>query len=39
MKRWQGWTIAVVAVVALGGFVARALVAKKSEQAAQSAST
>ena len=39
MKRWQGWTIAVVAVVALSGFVARALVAKKSEQAAQSAST
>jgi len=38
MKRWQGWTIAVVAVVALGGFVARALVAKKSEQAAQTAS-
>ena len=29
MKRWQGWTIAVVAVVALGGFVARALVAKQ----------
>jgi len=39
MKRWQGWTIGVVAVLALGGFVARALVAKKSEQAAQSAST
>ena len=38
MKRWQGWTIGVVAVLALGGFVARALVAKKSEQAAQTAS-
>ena len=38
MKRWQGWTIALVAVVVLGGFVARALVAKKSEQAAQTAS-
>jgi len=38
MKRWQGWTIAVVAVLALGGFVTRALVAKKSEQTAQTAS-
>src|SRR5580765_4455473 len=38
MKRWQGWTIAAVAVVALGGFVVRALVAKKGEQAAQTAS-
>ena len=38
MKRWQGWTIAVVAVLALGGFVTRALVAKKGEQAAQTAS-
>ena len=37
MKRWQGWAIAVVAVLALGGFVARALVAKKAEQAAQTA--
>jgi len=38
MKRWQGWTIGVVAALVLGGFVARALVAKKGEQAAQTAS-
>jgi len=37
MKRWQRWTIPVVVVAVLGGFVARALIAKKSEQAAQSA--
>ncbi|MEO5882847.1 MAG: efflux RND transporter periplasmic adaptor subunit [Caldimonas sp.] len=38
MKRWQRWTVAVVAVVVVAGFVARALIAKRSEQAAQTAS-
>ncbi|MCE9658343.1 MAG: efflux RND transporter periplasmic adaptor subunit [Burkholderiales bacterium] len=37
MKRWQRWTIPVVVVAVLGGFVARALIAKKNEQAAQTA--
>ena len=35
MKRWLRWTIPVVVVAVLGGFVARALIAKKNEQAAQ----
>ncbi|MEP7303315.1 MAG: efflux RND transporter periplasmic adaptor subunit [Caldimonas sp.] len=38
MKRWLRWTIPVVAVVVLGAFVARALVAKNAEQAEQTAS-
>jgi len=37
MKRWQRWTIGVVAVAVLGGFVARALIARKAEQAVQTA--
>ena len=37
MKRWQRWTIGVVAVAVLGGFVARALIARKADQAAQTA--
>ena len=37
MKRWQRWTIPVVAVAVLGGFIARALIAKKNDQAAQTA--
>ena len=35
MKRWLRWTIPVVVVAVFGGFVARALIAKKNEQAAQ----
>ncbi|MGZ5239538.1 MAG: efflux RND transporter periplasmic adaptor subunit [Caldimonas sp.] len=38
MKRWLRWTIPVVAVAVLGAFVARALVARKAEQAEQAAS-
>ena len=38
MKRWHRWTIAVVAVAVVGGFVARALVARKADQATQAAS-
>ena len=37
MKRWLRWTIPVVAVAVLGGFIARALIAKKAEQAEQAA--
>ena len=37
MKRWQRWTIGVVAVAVLGGFVARALIARKADQAVQTA--
>ena len=37
MKRWLRWTLPVVAVAVLGGFVARALIAKKAEQAEQAA--
>ncbi len=33
MKRWLKWLIPVVAVAVLGGFVARALQARKAEQA------
>ena len=33
MKRWMKWLIPVVAVAVLGGFVARALQARKAEQA------
>ena len=32
MKRWIQWTAATVAVLALGGLVGRALLAKKAEQ-------
>ena len=39
MKRWQRWTVVAVAVVAFGGLIARALIAKKNEQATQTAST
>ena len=38
MKRWLKWLIPVVAVVVLGGFVARALQARKAEQVTVSAS-
>ena len=34
MKRWLKWAIPVVVVVVLGGFVARALQARKAEQVA-----
>lgn len=37
MKRWLRWTIPVVTVAVLGGFVARALIARKAEQAEQAA--
>ena len=37
MKRWLRWTLPVVAVAVLGGFVARAMIAKKAEQAEQTA--
>jgi RND family efflux transporter MFP subunit len=37
MKRWLRWTIPVVVVAVLGGFVARALIAKRNDQAAQAA--
>ncbi|MEO8524713.1 MAG: efflux RND transporter periplasmic adaptor subunit [Caldimonas sp.] len=37
MKRWLRWTIPIVVVAVLGAFVARALIAKKAEQAEQTA--
>ncbi len=37
MKRWLRWTIPVVVVAVFGGFVVRALIAKKTEQAEQTA--
>ena len=33
MKRWMKWLLPVLAVVVIGGFVLRALQAKKAEQA------
>ena len=32
-KRWMKWTVAGVALLVLGGFVARAIMARKAEQA------
>ncbi len=38
MKRWLRWTLPVVVVAVLGGFVVRALVAKMAERVEQTAS-